>query len=370
MNKKKYSIILTALSIYIIVSVGIESRPIEEIETLNGAGYDINASDSDHQEYILPISTSIFKANGIRVNTVISERGNNIGEVIQKRQQRLSKKFVQGQEAVVLIGEEYARAGIKSILEDRLRNPEVNDRAFIAICNGKTEDFFNVKSKGYSSASDYMQGLLEAAKNLNFYSQNLKLIDAYARVGAEGRSLVLPFLDIKDQGIEMIGLACFNKDKMVAKIDYENSRVLSFLKFDNVNGIASIQNNEEIYVDFEGKTGKRKVECFKDGDKYRFIINIKFKGNVINNEMYKDLIKSSKEKKKFEEDMKNQIEKECYQFLNKMQNEHKMDCIGLGREAAAKFGRRKNVDWNEVVSNAKIDVNVKVEVDGQGRGDY
>ena len=47
-----------------------------------------------------------------------------------------------------------------------------------------------------------------------------------------------------------------------------------------------------------------------------------------------------------------------------------MDCIGLGREAAAKFGRRKNIDWDEVVSNAKIDVNVKVAVDTQGRGDY
>lgn len=370
MNKKKYSILLLGLSIYIFISIGQERKPIEELETINGVGYDLNKSNKAQAEYILPLSLSVFKANGSRTNVVTTERGNNIGEVIQNRQRRLNKKFVQGQETVVLIGEEYARAGIKSIIEDRIRNPETNDRAFMAVCNGKTEDYFNIKNTGYSSASAYMEGLIEAARNFNFYSENFKLYDAYVRVGAEGRSLVLPFLDIKDEGIEMIGLAFFKEDKMVQKIDYEDSRILCFLKFDNITGTESLQKSPSVYIDLEGKTGKRKVECYKDGDKYRFVINIEFNGNVINNEMYSDIINNSNVRKKFEKDMQKKIEKECYKFLNKMQNEYKMDCIGLGREAAAKFGRRKNIDWNEVVSNSKIDVNVKVVVDTQGRGDY
>ncbi|GLC28905.1 Ger(x)C family spore germination protein [Clostridium omnivorum] len=370
MNKKKYAILLLGLSIYIFISIGQERKPIEELETINGVGYDLNKSNKAEAEYSLPLSLSIFKADGSRINAVTTERGNNIGEVIQNRQRRLNKKFVQGQETVVLIGEEYARTGIKSIIEDRIRNPETNDRAFMAVCNGKSEEFFNVKNTGYSSASAYMEGLIEAARTFNFYSENFKLYDAYVRIAAEGRSLVLPFLDIKDEGIEMTGLAFFKEDKMVLKLDFEDSKALSFLKYDNVTGMASLQKSSKEYIDFEGKTGKRKVKCYKEGEKYRFTISIKFSGNVINNEMYSNITKDSEVRKKFEKDLEKQLEKECYEFINKMQNQYKMDCIGLGREAAAKFGRRKNIDWNEVVSNAKIDVNVKVAVDTQGRGDY
>lgn len=370
MNKKKYAILLLGLSIYIFISIGQERKPIEELETINGVGYDLNKSNKAEAEYSLPLSLSIFKLNGSRINAVTTERGNNIGDAIQNRQRRLDKKFVQGQETVVLIGEEYARTGIKTIIEDRLRNPETNDRAFMAVCNGKTDEFFNVKSTGYSSASAYIEGLIESARIYNFYSDNFKLYDAYVRIAAEGRSLVLPYLEIKNEGIEMTGLAFFKEDKMIQKIGFEDSKILSFLKYDYVNGMESLQRNSNVYIDFEGKTGKRKVECYKEGDKYRFVINVKFSGNVINNEMYNEVAKDVQVRKKFEKDLENHLEKQCYTYLNKMQNECKKDCIALGDEAAAKFGRRKNIDWNEVVSNAKIEVNVKVTVDTQGRGDY
>lgn len=53
-----------------------------------------------------------------------------------------------------------------------------------------------------------------------------------------------------------------------------------------------------------------------------------------------------------------------------MQNEYKIDCLELGREAAAKYGRGENIDWDEVVCNSKIQVNVNVKLTGIGRGDY
>jgi hypothetical protein len=51
-----------------------------------------------------------------------------------------------------------------------------------------------------------------------------------------------------------------------------------------------------------------------------------------------------------------------------MQNDYKVDLINLGQYGAAKFGRHKEKDWNETVSNA--DIEVKVKVDKFGRGDY
>ena len=68
--------------------------------------------------------------------------------------------------------------------------------------------------------------------------------------------------------------------------------------------------------------------------------------------------------------MAKQVKEMCTGFLDKMKNEYKVDLLQLGWVAAAKYGRDTGVDWNEVVSNSDIKVNVKVHVDKVGRGQY
>jgi hypothetical protein len=68
--------------------------------------------------------------------------------------------------------------------------------------------------------------------------------------------------------------------------------------------------------------------------------------------------------------MEEKIEKMCYNFLEKMKKDYKVDCLELGRVAAATYGRNTGVDWNEIVSNSDIKVNVKVNIDRYGRGDF
>lgn len=367
---KKYFIILIGIFAYVFIILGQERIPIEELETITGIGYDIERKGEDIIEYSIPISTNIYKPSGMLVSLVFKEKGQNLGEVIQKRQEKMSKKFVQGQERVVLVSEAYARYGLKTLVEDRFKNTETNDMAYIAVCKGKVEDYLKYKVKGYSSSSEYVNGLVEASSNLNFFSDNYKVIDAYVRIGAEGRSLVLPYIEITEEGIVITGTAIFKEDKMVAIADMNNSRILSLLKNDKVKGTMSLQKAPEVYIDFDGKTGKRKVRCYKQGDKYSFNIDLIFTGAVITNEMYVDMIKDISKKKEFEKDMAKSIEKQCDDFIKIMKNDYKIDCITLGREAAAKYGRQKKIDWNEVVCSADIKVNVKVKVDLQGRGDY
>lgn len=370
MNKKKYFIIIVGILTYIFILLGQERIPIEELETVTGIGYDVERKGEDIIQYCIPISTTIFKPGGMSVNLVFKGQGQNIGEVIQKRQEEMSKKFVQGQERVVLVSEDYARYGLKTLLDDRFRNAEANDMAYMVVCKGKAGDYLKYKVKGYNNASEYIGGLVETAVNYNFFGDDYKLIDAYVRIGAEGRCLLLPYIEITENGIEITGIAIFKEDKMIALSDEKNSRMLNILKNDGSKGILSLQKTPEAYIDFEGKTGKRKVRCNKQGDKYSFNVDLMFIGTVINNEMYIGIEKEISKKKEFEKDMAKTIEKECYDFLNIMKNDYKVDCISLGKIAAAKYGRQKKIDWDTVVCNADIKVNVKVKVDSQGRGDY
>jgi Ger(x)C family germination protein len=367
---KKYLIIIIGIFIYVFITLGQERVPIEDVEAISGIGYDIEIKGEDIIEYSIPISTNIYKVSGSQVNLVFKEPGQNVGEVIQKRQEKMSKKVVQGQEKIVLISEDYAKYGLKTLIEDRFRNAETNDMAYMAVCKGKTESYLKYKVKGYSNSSEYIGGLIEVSTNYTFFPDNYKLIDAYVRIGAEGRSLALPYIEITEEGIEITGMAIFKEDKLVEVVDEKNSTMLNLLRDSNVKGILSLQKSPKVYIDFEGKTGKRKVRCYKQGDKYSFNIDLSFIGTVINNEMYVNMLEDIKEKKEFEKDMAKSIEKQCNDFIKTMKSDYKVDCLALGREAAAKYGRQKKIDWNEVVSSADIKVNVKVKVDLQGKGDY
>jgi len=370
LKEKKYLIIIIGVFIYVFIILGQDRVPIEELDTINGIGYDIQRKSRDFIEYSVPISVNVYKSSGVQVNLLITEQGKNIGEAIQKRQEKMNKKFVQGQEKVVLISEDYARYGLRTLIDDRFRNSETSDMAYMAVCKGKAEDYLKYKKKGYSSSSDYIGGLIETYNEYNFFSGNYKLIDAYVRIGAEGRNLVLPYIEITEKGIELTGMAIFKEDKMVEFADVQNSKMINLLKNNDVKGIISLQNSSKVYIDFDAKTSKRKVKCYKLGDKYSFNIDLSFTGMVIDNEMYPDMLKDINQKKEFEKTMAKSIEEQCDDFIKIMKNDYKIDCITLGREAAAKYGRQKNIDWNEVVCSSDIKVNVKVKVDLQGRGDY
>lgn len=74
--------------------------------------------------------------------------------------------------------------------------------------------------------------------------------------------------------------------------------------------------------------------------------------------------------KKFIKDMEDSTKKMCEDFLQKSKARWNTDFLGLGKFAVAKYGRHSGVDWNKVVPESDIYVNVKVKVQGQGRGDY
>lgn len=356
--------------LYIFILLGQEKFPIEELNMITGIGYDIEKKSEGIIEYILPLSINVYKSDGSTTNLTVEEKGKNIGEVTQKRQEKLNKKIVQGQERIVLISEKYAKYGVKTITEDRFRNAEISDMAFAAVCKGEPQDYLKQKAKGYNSSAEYIYGLIENCYSYSFFSNNYKLIDMYVRIGAEGRNLVLPYIEQTEEGIELMGLAIFNGDKMIAKTNVENARILNLLKESYVKGLVSLQKSPTEYIDFYAESGKRKINCNKQGEKYIFSIDLALTGTIVNNEMYAEITKDIDKRKEFEKDMAKNIEKQCYVFLKMMQKEYKVDCISLGREGAAKFGRSKENDWNKIVSDAEIKVNVKVKVDTQGRGDY
>lgn len=369
-SKGKLIIYLTILIIFIYSIIGPKGELVENLEIPIGIGYDLEGKTEKEVSYGVPISIYIFEEPGIS-STVLSGTGTSIGETRETRQIKSSKKFLLGLERILILSERASAYGIRPVLDILVNNPEINDRAPVAVCKGKAEDILKRPVKGFANSAEYLEGLVDSSSQFNFFpKRQFTLLDMIVRVDAEGRNVVLPYIEIKGENIEITGLALFNGDKMVAKTNLEEARIINLLKFNDVTGILTIQENSKEYINYSPKS-KRKIKCSKEGEKFKFTIDLNLNGSIASNTLYKNLNSDPKVLKKFTTDMEKSVKEMCENFVNnKIKGEYKTDVLGLGRVAAAKYGRKTGTDWNKVISESIIEVNVKVKVDTEGRGSY
>jgi Ger(x)C family germination protein len=366
--KKVFHIILVSCLVSIFITWA-EIDPVEQMDVEVALGTDLEKTTNNDYQYVITRNTYVFEEEKKRSSKVIEARGNSFGAARENRQQFADKVGISGLEKLYLLNENYAGYGIKTSLDILFKNPRVNDTGLFVICKNSSKDILEYNIPGYSSSADFIEGLIVNQQGINFFPDEFNVINIYVRMNSEGRNIVLPYIELKEEGIVITGEALFNKDKMTAKVDMKDSRMLNMLKYNNVKGILTIQKSPKEYIDFNAKA-KRRIKCFKKSDKYNFIIDLKLEGDIISNTLNKSISKNSVSRKEFEHSMEEQVKQECSRFIDKTKNEYKVDCLELGRIAAAKYGRRKSNDWNNIISDSNIEVNVTVKVDKVGRGDF
>lgn len=364
---KRYIYIYVILTL-LIAFIGEKGEVVENLQIPAGIGYDLEGT-SENLEYIIPMLIQNFEDGGKKNSYILIGKGTSMGETRESRQLLSSKKFMLGLNEVFLLGENAAKIGINPIVDILINNATINDRGVCVVCKEKTEEILKYKIKGYSTSAEFIGGMVKNLKRTNFFPMQYSVIDLIVRIDAEGRNVLLPYIELKEEGIETTGIAIFKGDKMVSKVSLEEAKIINILKESNVRGILTIQDDSKKYISCYA-TSKRKIKCYKNDGKYNFIINLDLKGQIVSNTLYENLSGDVKQLKRFEEDMKSNVEKNCNEIINKVKNEHKVDFLDLGRVAAAKYGRGTGVDWNEIISDSKIRVNVKFTVDTEGRGSY
>lgn len=376
-NKNMIFIIFLCCTFFFIFFSGpkIKLNSVEDMDIYVGVAQGIRKIGKDDVIYITTTISKMYKEENIETGEARIESESRRGEETtitktrEKRQKKIGKQFFLGLSKLILMDEEYARYGIRTMIDILFKNPVVNDNAFLAVCKGKGEEYFKYNLGEYENSAEYIGDMIKNSVSSNFFKGDYTIKDAILSMDSEGKNVICPYLKMSKEGIKIDGMAIFKKDKLGIILDMNDTKIMNILRENKVKGMLTIQKNSQEYVNYEAKT-KRKVQCSKSGDKYAFIINLNLDGDIVNNELYKDMSGKIEVTKKFEEDMAKKVEEMCYQFLDKMKKEYKLDCLQLGWIAAAKYGRDTGVDWNDIVSRSDIKVNVKVHVDKLGRGQY
>jgi Ger(x)C family germination protein len=385
MRKKNIVVIILIMIVASIYGEKLQVSPMEDLNIMAGIGFDINKDVYGNVKYSAPFTLYDFKSkerggtnsrgkiesksdrNSEQSSSIINAEADNIGETRGERQLKSSKPFTIGTERIAIIGEEQATYGILKMVNILFFNAKINDSDIFSVCKGKAEDILKFKLQGYLSSADYMEGMVRHSTNYNFLGSQYNLLNIYVTLDSEGKNLVLPYLEIKEETIALTGMALFKGDRLAYTLPMEEGKIMNILREKKGKGILSLQEGPDKYINYDAMV-KRKVKCNKIQGKYEFIIELDFKGDIIGNTLYKEMKKENE--KEFEVLMGKKIEKLSYDFLYKMKNTYKVDCLNLGTYAVAKYGRETGVDWNDEVSKADIKVKVEVKIDKLGVGQY
>lgn len=368
-NWKNKLIVISIIIIFTYSFMGPRGELMQNISIPIGVGFDLEDAVNGNVNYSIPISVYIFESPGNLLSEVYIGKAKSVGETREERQTKSNRKFLLGLEKIFIYSEKSVQNGIRNTIDILVNNPDINDKANIVIYKGKAEDILKHKIRGYASSAEFIDGLINSANQFNFFAEEYTLMDMIVRVDAEGRNLVLPYIELKQNDIVLTGLAIFKEDKMIAKASIEEAKIINILRENNVSGMLTIQNNAKEYINYYAKS-KRKVKCYKKDGKFTFVIDVNLDGAIVSNELYKDFYSDPKVIKEFIKSMEGNVKKMCEEFVNKAKCSYNVDVLELGKFAAAKYGRKTGIDWNKEICNSNIEVNVKVSINTEGRGEY
>lgn len=365
-NKLLLIIFLASLT-YAVIKIGNTFRPIEQLAVPSALGYDIEKK-GDTFIHRIPVSIYNYPNHEVGTTTISGEAG-TLPETRETRQTQANGKFIIGLEKVIIIGEDAAAHGIRNFLDLLIGERTVNDTAYVVVCKGKAMDMLNLKVNGVPGVGDYLSTLIRNLTDMNFMSNNYRLIDAFVRADTQGRSLVLPYIEIQKDKPQVTGLAMFSKEKMLWKVTLKDAKILNLLRESNVRGLITVMKDSDHYANFFG-TSKRKVKSYMKNGKLTFDITLNLKGELISNTLYENAAKHPEVTKKIEKDLKAVVEEECNEFVKDMQTKYKIDCLELGRYGIRVLGHDAVTDWDRAISESQINVTANVKITEIGRGDY
>lgn len=344
-----------------------DARDVNDIFIPFVAGYDY--IEDRQSPFLLSINFPII-GQGKEKSDILLVEGRSWGETRIDRGNKSSRMLTIGDLKVALIGEGHAKRGTKELSDLLFRSPQISSKLNLAVTEGMAKDVLSIQPENYQTVGQNVMDILNNAGRTNFMP--LEDLHTYRiDVMTPGHNPVLPVLRIHgNDKLEISGAALFKKFRMIAKVNQEDMRTLTWLRGEEKNGdiLFELEDDEgEIkYLTFEG-TNSRSVKASMAEGQPNFKIEIKLTGTVI--EALTNFQFAGKEEniQLAEKALEEHVKQQCERFVKDLQEKYRVDAILLGKYARAKWPPLvKDQDWDTVFCKSTIKVNVDVTITNTG----
>ncbi len=350
-----------------------DQRQIEKLGFSHSVGFDLIKGEEEEERLQVTLVIPSMENQVDKKKQVLTTVSKSSKEARLKLSQQSDKRIVSGQVRNTLFGIALAKDGLWKHIDTFVRDPAIGPNVKLTIVNGNAHELLSRDYPQHALTGRYIDKLIEkeiqgqTVPEATIYSWSRDYYD-------DGIDPVAPLIYSLQDHVRIDGVALFNEDKYVGKIDPIHAVIFSFLRGDFRQG--------ELYMEIpdEKKKGKEivllssiinkrnvDVERLAGPQKFRVTMRMTIKGSVLEY-LGERKLSNDAQKKELEHAIEKYIRQTSEQLTAHMQKV-KADGMGIGKAVRnhVSYEEWDKMNWDEVYSKLKFEFQVKVKIRDNGK---
>ena len=301
----------------------------------------------------------------------VSAIGRNVSMCYVNLQQRLQNELFLGHTRVLVISEDLAREGLSRYMNFFRNNPEFRRLSYLLISENKAEDLLNTFPKTANLQAIYLMNLIEDEIQRQTMP-DLPFIEIAIRGVTSGVDPIAVLISSdKETGIiKYSGLAVFRGDRMVGKLDVEETWSYLQLAEGKLSGLEVVRDVESeigrLSIVFKDLKRKMRPVLTEKGN-FKFECKLSFEGIIFSQEVpavYTKEIYLDQLENRVSTEVKREIETVFY----KVQQKYNADIFGFGELVKAYMPEewKRIEDWHEEFKKVELELDVETIIRSSG----
>jgi len=307
----------------------------------------------------------------------IVKEGNSIGEALQRMQSEISREIFFGHRRVILVGEEFARKGLRNKFDLDVRSPRMSIRTDIFVVRGGTaEDGLNVQSVLEPISAT---AIIKNHRQIGGRGDSAYL-DFLIAANSDGIRPTMPAVEIHrpdyafgHKKLRMAGLAIFDADlKLRGFLNVDEDRDYLWITGNlTKQTVSMVKNGGGVSMNLV-HLRSRIVPEIAGGNKMRF--KVKLRANAQLQENNSGISTANRtDLKKLEREFERLLERRLLATIRKVQRKYGIDIFGFGEAVRRRKPQRWNAlkkDWDRRFAEAEISVSVDLFIQQEGLSEF
>ena len=335
---------------------------VNEIEKTQFAKYiTVDQTNTKEDSYLFSIEFPILREESPEKVNILSTTAPSLKSAISNFQTRTMGWISLGMLRTIIFSPEIAKKGLLPHLDVLWREPIVPGSVTMAISvDPMAERISEIKPAPLEDLGVYIDELFDTTSKNSLYPQK-SLNDFFIALKSSGIEATIPLIKYGTHDIQIVGLALFRKDKMIAKLKIPETRALLIIKENFIKGPIDL-TVKDFNVNYYVQQVNSKIEVDYQQDKFIFNLKTELDVDITENTSGQKLIDNKKALKQMEKYLATAITKKMNNLMTQLQK-NQVDTIGIGQIVKAKYPQQYDKDyWNQQFSQAEVIIEVTVNV--------
>jgi spore germination protein len=273
----------------------------------------------------------------------------------------LPKPISIGKMAVLLFSEDMAEEGIIDILDSFLRDPAAGRLIYIGVVEGSASELINNEFQYLQGIGPFLQNLIKQSVEYgNMPQNNIHLFD-YKYYG-DGMDPVTPILRMEETEVKIKGLALFDDDIMVGKLNLDEMFIFALINKSFSAGLYELELPDGEYANLQKIKSKVKYKVKNGNTNPSINISVKLNGNIVE---YTGEKLTKANKTEIAQTFERKVEAQGIEMIKEFQKLG-IDTFSIGDHARSQTRNFDFKKWYERYPDLPVTIDVKVNIGESG----